>query len=152
MKKFCSSCAILDHRQQVCCLSGRKKNPEVDFCSEHVYSLEHCDKCGTVLLPSQMHINVLDGNVLEILCPKCANLKTSCQNCAKKTECEFETNPDPTPPYIIKTIAQGGMRMQTQVRNPERENKFCKDCSCWIDDVGCCKDYGFGCVNRIEES
>lgn len=64
---------------------------------------------------------------------------TTCHSCANlKNPCIFETDPDPTPPYIQKQARQGPMITVHTVRNPERIAKVCKEkCSCYSEDFEC---------------
>ena len=70
-----------------------------------------------------------------------------CYNFLDK-KCEFITNPDPMPQVVMKTVRQGNMMMQTQVKNEERVQKFCPSCCCWDKNHGCMKEFNIGCINK----
>ena len=110
--------------------------------------MNNCEICG-------QPIGRLAGTILEqdskevwhIYCARCAELLKTCQACS--APCEFETNPDPMPKVVMKTIKQGNMVMQAQVMNPDRVNKFCPNCFCYDEDNGCKRQFNIGCDKQI---
>lgn len=77
------------------------------------------------------------------ICPQCYNHCGTCAMCVFVKECAFETDPNPLPKQVQKTIRQGQMIMQTIVQNPDRIRETCqKSCKCWSDDLGCLKQNG----------
>ena len=70
--------------------------------------------------------------------------------CIKNNECAF-ANDHSEPQMVMKTARQGGMIMQTQVKNPNLIKKHCLNCDCaYIMDGEplCLKDSPeFSCQN-----
>lgn len=142
MINYCNTCRLGDMTQNKCQLTGFDITAE-DYCSKWTNSLEQCSICRRYILPSGVVYS--NGN---IYCADCASKLLSCAFCVRCHVCEFETNPDPMPKVIIQTMQQGTMRMQQQVKNPERIKKFCTDCKCYSEDSGCLKEFHIGCINH----
>lgn len=135
--KTCKSCVI--KMGNVCQLTNQQINPD-DFCSKWRNEIFTCCICGAGILDP-----VIDEEQ-RIFCGQCAG--SVCRSCSGSRKCEFNENPDPTPRVIMQTQQQGNMVMQTQVRNPERERKFCYICGCWNGEhcqreFGSCKNWKF---------
>lgn len=78
-----------------------------------------------------------------IMCPQCFSVTKTCIMCKEAHNCDFETNPDPSPKQIKQTIRQGQITMQMSVRNPDRIEKTCKlNCKCFDEELGCLKQNG----------
>lgn len=145
MTKYCGTCAIFDKIKSVCGLNGRPVSKTADFCSKHTNELLICDICHLPMLPTGCYIE--DAN--HIYCEKCNQYINSCQVCDKFQTCPFETDPNPLPKVVVKIIQNGNMKMQTQVRNEEREKLFCHTCGCWNEEAGCLKIFAIGCDKKI---
>lgn len=147
--KFCNTCACCDKIKEMCLYYGTHIDIAKDFCSKHADSLEFCDICGKPIVTSSFLQQDDEGNWVKI-CNQCNNLLNTCQLCTCAHVCEFETNPDPMPKTIVKTIQQGNMVMQTQIKNPDRIAKFCYGCPCWMGDGidACGKEFNIGCCKQ----
>lgn len=118
-----------------------------------------CERCGREV-PNEAVVLSPVGEKYAVLCKECASLFGTCAMCAHGTQCEFVSNPDPTPQFKIVRhgIQQGNATFfeQKQVPNGERIKKFCLDgkCKCAIDDPEqpfCCRHGGCGtCSNYTE--
>lgn len=148
MIEHCRTCALRNEAKQVCQLTGIPINLDIDYCSKHTEDLTNvCDMCGSLMLAPGFVESDAEGKV-HIYCHRCNQLFSTCQLCDNVAKCEFETNPDPMPKVVMKTVRQGNMVMQTQVRNEERMKKICPSCSCWSDEFGCLKEFNIGCLNK----
>ena len=145
MFKNCRYCAMCDRTQNICALSGTAVNPEVDGCTKGLRELEQCDICRKPLIGAAMVEEVKEGMYIKH-CPNCLKVLNSCQLCEKSNICAFETDPNPLPKVVMKTVQQGNMRMQTQVKNEERVKLFCHNCCCWHEeDQLCLKELNSRC-------
>jgi hypothetical protein len=149
MQKTCATCAVLDTDTKKCRLNGKEVNIDVDVCMEHTKFLIDCEVCGQTILPKQA-IFLMKPNSADYTlgCPNCFEVLRTCQGCVKGTQCAFETDPNPMPKVVIKTVKQGNMVAQTQVRNEEREKLFCYNCGCWdAEDKICNRTDSLCCGN-----
>jgi hypothetical protein len=146
MMKYCKTCAYFDENKNMCALSGLFMDGEKDYCSKHADVLLHCDVCGNIMLTSGSILEIDSNGECHQFCARCAELLKTCQACS--APCEFETNPDPMPKVVMKTVRQGNMQMQTQIMNPERVEKFCPSCGCYDQEVGCKRQFNVGCDKK----
>lgn len=146
--KYCKTCALLNKQQNGCLLSGQPKNPETDYCSNYLTYLPHCDFCNKPMLPQQTLLEEINGE-WKAMCPNCNAAMKTCQTCLLADECLFETDPNPLPKVVTKTIRQGNAVMQAQVKNPERESAICPSCKCWNEECGCMKNFNVGCNKKV---
>jgi hypothetical protein len=72
------------------------------------------------------------------VCANCLPILGTCGACEKVRECLFETSSVPEPKVIVKTIQNGNMQMQTQIKNPDRIAKTCVNCICWNKEENYC--------------
>ena len=94
-----------------------------------------CDLCGQEVPASNTAID-MDRNI--IACKEHIKFVGSCHTCEKVTSCAFEQDPTPIPKHVPIIQEQGNMRMQTIIRNPEREAVTCKaGCPCYSKEWGC---------------
>lgn len=149
MIKYCNTCLLSDKEKQVCLLSGIPIDLDKDFCSKHTKETTPCDICGRAMIKPDYFEYDCEGN-LHQYCERCHQMYHTCQLCPNCQKCEFETNPDPMPKFIMKTTQQGNMIMQAQVRNEERVKKFCHSCVCWLADGvdACGKTFNVGCYKQ----
>ena len=147
MIKYCRTCRLGGDNATKCGLTGVPIDPTVDYCSKHMSELPVCDVCGNPFV-GLAHIELDENDNPYQLCPHCHQNLGGCLLCSFAQVCAFETNPDPMPKYVVKTIQQGNVTMQAQVKNEERVKKFCHGCRCWYEEAGhCLKDFNVGCVN-----
>lgn len=145
MNKFCRTCCFV--RGNHCQVNNWDINPSADTCPHHTMRLEACSKCGRQG-PAQAFLWVDGKN--ELLCEQCYNILDTCQSCGAAQSCAFETDPSLLPKVVMRQVRQGNMVMQTQVRNPDREEITCKKgCKCYNNDFGCQRQAGC-CVNYYE--
>ena len=153
MERNCGKCLI---RQQAgngfCPVFQEKVEDGASACRKYIgHDSAKCDFCGA-LMPGKPQVVIMeDGTVLQS-CAKCGDSIGTCATCAQAKLCGFETNPIQIPKQVQKVVQQGNMRMQTVIRNPEREKETCmKGCPCWDEDtftclrqsVGCCKSWRY---------
>lgn len=149
MINYCETCSMRDKIQNVCYLTKLTVNPKEDYCSKHKEELAVCHICGGAILGGGI-VEIDNGDQVLQYCNRCNELLNTCQLCERARFCEFETNPDPMPKVVMKTMHQGNMVMQTQVKNEERIKKFCHSCPCWLGDGidACGKEFNQGCCNQ----
>ena len=146
MIKYCSTCRLHDKTKKVCLLFGTPMQ-DTDYCSKHADKITLCDICGQPLLGTT-YVEYDDEGECHQYCERCHQAFNTCQLCPSFQKCEFMTNPDPMPQVVMKTVRQGNMMMQTQVKNEERVQKFCPSCCCWNENHGCMKEFNVGCINK----
>ena len=142
VKKQCKNCLYFQPQNQNCSLGFGKVDPQYDYCPRMISqddNLGNCDICGQPVFITNGAIDAETNNIFHI---HCAKMLYTCQTCSLANVCEFETNPDPMPKVVMQTIRQGNMVMQTQIRNPSRIEKFCKNCECFSQGFGCFKENG----------
>lgn len=122
-------------------------DPENDFCSWHISenSVTYCDFCKTTIPIKDTFINYF-GDKMLLICQNCNNLLGTCHTCVHMAECNFR-NDHTEPQMVMKTVRQGMMMMQTQVKNPNLIKKHCTKCNCSYGTNGeCLKEVnGDGC-------
>lgn len=125
------------------------KIPVVENCNCYYKDfLIFCDICHNAALPENTFVTSV-GDTRYTLCKNCLKSLGTCATCAKASTCLFETASNNVEKYIIKTTQQGGMTMQQQVPNPEREKITCFICDCWDRDNNVCKrKISQGCENN----
>lgn len=139
----CKTCGIRALNQQtgklVCSITGL---PAADdgYCDHHTYEVDKCALCGAPLIikDGTLIVQFDDGNY-GTLCHQCMQQYGTCHSCTHLNECKFmDTSYRPDlPPVIMKTVQQGMMMVQTQVKNPDRENECCPGCTCYDVNNGC---------------
>lgn len=151
MNKLCKTCILGDKIKRVCGLSNVPIDPDKDFCSHHATSIEQMNKCeicgNPILITGELLAQDDEGN-WHIYCRNCDRLLKTCQSCNKYQICAFETDPNPMPKVVVKTIQQGNAVMQAQVKNEERIKLFCHSCACWDEECGCLKEFNMGCEKK----
>lgn len=142
----CARCAYL--RDGQCLIFNTPRIPSSNACPAYSHYLENCCKCGQPSLPASLTLNY---ESLKGYCAQCAQFLYQCPTCATSNNCEFESNPSPTPKYISKQIRQGNVFMTIQEKNPSRVAELCKNCCCWNDkENSCCKENNY-CERWKEE-
>lgn len=145
--KYCKTCSLRNEAKKICQLTGIPINLETDFCSKHIEDITNtCNICGQLMITPGFVEHTSEGVIH--YCEQCHQALNTCQLCPNVRKCEFHTNPDPMPKVVMKTVRQGNMVMQTQVKNEERVQKFCPSCCCWDENHGCMKEFNIGCVNK----
>lgn len=139
----CNSCAFKTQDGFHCSLTAWEIKPFEDSCFCHIRSITECGICHTPIIGTKYIEKINDK--FHILCSKCNAKMNTCELCDKGQECLFITDPSTLPKVVMKTVRQGNMVMQTQIRNPEREQIICPKCKCWINDE-CQKECG-RCIN-----
>ena len=147
MKNTCETCVLGDKNQKVCRLYGTPIEPSKDFCSKHSVDLQPCEICGRPMLGGKL-AEKDDNGVWHWFCLHCNQLLGTCQSCNKFESCKFETDPNPLPKVVMKTVRQGNMVMQTQIKNEERIKALCPTCDCWNEEFGCLKELNEGCNKK----
>ena len=149
--KKCGNCILYVQSQNICQLTNQSIDKEKDYCSKHLTQDDvfTCDICSKLCVPFDDVIVNIDGNNFKHLCSNCSATIKTCRVCENMPKCPFETDPNPIPKVIIQEQQFGNGKVQTQIKNPEREKLFCHDCCCWnTDENVCMKDTGFECKNK----
>lgn len=141
--KTCSSCAL--HKATTCLLYNRTIDPKTDYCTKHLSQAYHCEICNNITLNP---ILSPEENNIHIYCSNCANSLSLCVNCRFGGQCAFEHDSDPTPKTITQQVQTPFGIRQNQIRNPEREAKFCSTCQCYLSESKICGKIINGC-NRF---
>ena len=149
--KKCKTCGYLHPQHPVCQLRREQVDPIEDFCSKHreIYELTTCCICGEPVLNINLLLDVQEDGTIRYMHTACGHSLNTCGACQYRSNCEFETNPDPMPKVVMQTIRQGNMVMQTQIRNPDRIRKFCHECPCFDPENECLKQ--FNCCGKYIE-
>lgn len=126
-------------------------DPEKDFCSWHISenSVTTCGICQNIVPIKDTLIHYFNEKMI-LTCQNCHTLIGTCHTCAHQPECSFMS--DTTEPQVVmRTIRQGMMTMQTQVRNPNLVKKHCLKCKCSYGTEGDCIkiENGDGCTNWL---
>ena len=145
--EYCNTCACFNKNKNICGLSGIPMEGDKDYCSKHTDTILRCEVCGNMMLVPGSIIEIDSEGKSHQFCPRCRELLKTCQTCSAL--CEFETNPDPMPKVVVKTVRQGNIQMQTQIRNPDRESKFCHSCGCYDEELGCKRQFNVACDKKI---
>lgn len=120
-----------------------------DFCSWHVPegALTTCSFCQNKTPIKDTIIHYFNDKLI-LICPQCNSLVGTCHTCIHQPKCDFKSDTS-EPQVVMKTVRQGMMTMQTQVKNPNLIKKHCIKCTCSYGTEGnCLKDSnGDGCPN-----
>jgi hypothetical protein len=111
--------------------------------------LINCDLCHTPTKSNELSCWITARDDTEyIVCGNCLKIIGSCATCYYQNICGFKSDHS-EPQIVMKTVQQGMMRMQTQVKNPNLIEKHCVNCRCSYDTQGSCQkdDNGVNCVN-----
>ena len=146
MIKYCETCRFHDKLKKICLISGIPME-DTDFCSKHAKEFKVCNICRGAIVGNVYYDHNAEGELIQY-CERCHQTFQTCQLCPSFQKCEFMTNPDSMPKVVTKTVRQGTMIMQAQVKNEEREKKFCPSCCCWDENHGCMKEFNIGCINQ----
>lgn len=145
--KHCKTCLLSDKEQMVCMLSNQPIDLSADFCSKHRAELHKCSICRrSMISPGIIEIND-SGEVIEY-CNECNAKVGTCYLCNCVNQCAFNNDPNPMPKVVLKTIRQGNMMMQAQVKNEERVKLFCHSCPCWDAEFAECQKENYGSCNK----
>ena len=147
-KYKCKSCAYRGRFQDGsdgCSKFNIKVNLEKDGCSWHKGDGSRCCLCDK---PSDnLTLWCTDANEWYVFCPECYSHIHTCSTCRDGQVCPFQYDKS-EPPYITKTIRQGFMTMQQQVKNPNLIAKHCTTCHCFWEKENCHKETnGVSCPN-----
>ena len=150
--KTCKDCLL---RKQaggtMCPIFQEPVNDDDQACRKHISKDSPvCGFCGA-LMPGLPEVVVMEDGTTLLACHNCGDAIGTCATCAQRSLCDFETSPVQIPKQVQKVIQQGNMRMQTVIRNPEREKETCmKGCPCWdSEECVCLRQIGFCKAWRI---
>ena len=152
MNKFLNpKCKKCGHAQasQVCKIDNTPiADIENGFCACYTESPYICEYCGRHLVSEQVIYTYGIQSSFHLLCPDCIERINTCNTCEKASQCRFENDHTiPEPAYVMKTIQQGPMIQQIQIKNPKRINLTCKvNCPCFHNDE-CIRDARGYCDN-----
>lgn len=151
-KKYsCKTCANQASDQSgapACTIHKRLINLETDFCSWHTSPTDAitCPLCGQKRKQKEFYIYLFEDKTL-LVCQDCTHHIGTCPTCISQVKCDF-ANDHSEPQTVTKTIQQGMMMMQTQIKNPKLVMKHCQKCKCsdgadpTIADISCLKEQG----------
>lgn len=149
--KKCKTCSVLGAFSDGSPGCGKfqiKVNPEEDYCSWHttIANIMNCSLCGKQVQAKELYYWISqDESRTYQICEQCLNIIGTCATCKYGNICNFR-NDHSEPQVIMKTVQQGFMTMQTQVKNPKLIVKHCQKCHCSdgadpsIRDIICFKD------------
>ncbi len=142
--KTCASRGTTQSNQPACAKFKISINPEEDFCAWHTNeSTTSCAFCGQT---GSLTIYELNDEILP-LCANCSSMIGTCHTCENIATCDFQ-NDHNEPQVVMKTVRQGMMTMQTQIKNPVLVDRHCKHCQCGLTTGDCLRDNnGIGCKN-----
>jgi len=137
--RTCANKGMAQDNTPACVKFKIKINPEEDFCAWHDNeNIQGCHICGST---DNLIIDNID-NENYLFCKGHYNAIHSCQGCVNNNVCGFASDHS-EPQVVMKTIRQGMMTMQTQIKNPNLIQKHCSKCQCsYADgtDFACLKD------------
>ena len=144
--KQCGRCTLRNQVTGVCQVFN-KPVENSDSCPAYSSVSFTCETCGQTTL-NPIVCTQEGSEKYYLVCDHCAPQLNGCAICTCET-CEFQTNPSPTPMYVMQQVRQGNAIMQTQVRNPERVKITCEaGCKCYDAvertcnrESGCCKEF-----------
>lgn len=138
--KLCGNCALWQQNKGLCPIFNMQLEESETGCPAFKSTIEPCEICGKIFLTPG--VIELEGSEPHIYCDNCASQIHNCPTCIHSTNCAFETDPSPIPPYIMQTVRKGNTLIQTQVRNPERIRQICQDkCPCFSTDFECLRQF-----------
>lgn len=136
--EFKYACRTCGHRgktndgQDACSKFKIKIDLSKDGCSWHIAQLVTCSTCKQQFAPSEVTAYVTDTMKVCYVCKNCYSQFYTCGTCENYPKCGFSE--DRTEPQVVtKTIRQGFMTMQTQVKNPTLVQRHCSICQCSSD-------------------
>lgn len=136
INKTCGRCVLQEQNGGTCPIFNKQFPEEEQGCPYFTPQLMKCDICGNLIHPKE--IVVTNEEPIKILCQTCVSELNTCPTCNFSKQCFFETDPSPIPKVVQREIRKGNIRTVTQVRNPERVDKLCKNkCSCYSSEFGC---------------
>ena len=146
--KPCKTCALRGATDTGAPACSKFKIPIDDIenngCTWHTTNILTCEICGQ---PKDTVMIWQNDNTEKLICSGCYNLIGSCYTCVNANICNFK-NDHSEPQVVSKTIQQGFMTMQTQVKNPHLVEKHCSICRCSDVNNNCLKDdTGAECPN-----
>ena len=143
--KPCKTCALRGATNTGTPACSKFKIPiENNGCTWHTTNTLTCELCGQ---PKDTVMIWQNDNTEKLICTDCYNSIGSCHTCVNVNTCNFK-NDHSEPQVVSKTIQQGFMTMQTQVKNPHLVEKHCSTCRCSDVNNNCFKDdTGAGCPN-----
>lgn len=108
-----------------------------DGCSWHINEPVTCATCKRQYDPSEVTVYITDTMECCYVCQNCYSQFHTCGTCEIYPKCGFSE--DHTEPQVVtKTVRQGFMTMQTQVKNPTLVHRHCSTCQCsWNADGDC---------------
>lgn len=137
----CKDCAIWHLNGNNICPMLKIEVKETDTCPFHQSSLSLCEICGRQVVGAT--VLDIEGDEVHSICRECAEAGSSCQTCSHGKSCAFQTDTScKEPPMVMRTVRQGNMTMQTQVKNPARVIATCYNCPCFDKDA---EDPNEGC-------
>lgn len=137
--KRCGDCAFWKHFNGQCPFLQSELPAESVGCAKFLASFSKCDVCGNQTTYTAIDLTNPEEPIN--ICGQCAKMDGTCQLC-KYSYCAFEQDPSPIPKKVQKQIRQGNAVIITEVLNPARIEKFCKDgCICFSEEFGCLKQF-----------
>lgn len=101
--------------------------------------MDNCEFCGREVPSNQIVVDVDSTERVHLVCTECIQYWDTCPTCVNGMHCAFDEDQSGIPKAVMKTVQQGNMVMQAQVRNPELIEKTCKTCPCFDEKIGCAR-------------
>ena len=139
--KTCMHRGTTQNGSPACTIHKKLINLDKDFCSEHLHEAQtiKCRICGNNYKQSDILVYQFDNSNV-YLCPSCSQHISTCATCINQSNCGFKADRS-EPQMVSRTVRQGMMMMQTQVKNPNLIKKHCLNCLCSYGTEGdCLKD------------
>lgn len=140
----CRECVL--RNDVICLVSQRPVDLSKPVCQwgRRADTIQTCEICG-----NQFESLIIDMtyNKPHFICEGCLSKYYTCYTCKQQIFCGFTADQN-SPDYVMRRFQQGNQIIQTQVRNPDKIDIYCKKCKCW--DNGCMKEWGT-CRNYEEK-
>ena len=136
--KYCGLKGTFQDGKPACLKFKIAINPDEDFCSWHIpeSNITQCNICKKHIPMKETNVNCFEDKIL-LTCESCSSLLGTCHTCQYQNQCNFKSDYS-EPQMVTKTIKQGMMIMQTQMKNPNLIQKHCLNCKCSYTPQGDC--------------
>lgn len=148
MKMTCKECVLRNGNN---CLVARRMVEDLSSAAcpwgRRADSIRTCEKCG-----QQFESLLIDmtSNTPHFICEACLKSYNTCNSCSQQIFCGFSAD-QRTPDYVMRQFRNGNQIIQTQIKNPDKIEIYCKGCKCWNkDNEYCMKEWGY-CKNYREK-
>ena len=136
----CNECGL---RNDNTCLIARRpiENLSSTACpwGRRASSIRTCEVCNQRF---ESVIIDMTTNTPHFICENCLKERCTCNSCTQQMFCGFLAD-QMTPDYVLRQFRNGNQVIQTQVKNPDKIEIYCKVCKCWNkEQLYCMKEWG----------